>query len=506
MDVSLWFSISVFNINDMSEKFSEKPRVKTEGYLDYRGVKLPIAKNRERAPSRESFNDYVEDAFSRDMERIIATAWSLGEPILIEGGTSLGKTRAVKKMCAELGYEVHYQNLNNHTDPADLMGKYTPNPAQMSENDPRYVFADGSVTKALRAESDKIKVLILDEYNAAHPGVIIRLHEVLDAYKTASTVTLTEDGNEILQIERDSLKIIAITNPAGGGYSDREPLDPAQIRRWSYHKLPDELPKETFRAGVLALSGLGGTKTHSDISLEKYTPSQIELIPHTVLGELPGMEEIVPQYIAFHEAAKSMVGSKRIGNNQRQKFTFDDREEPRRVFSYIARFYDGDMGKVMQDALRYFYAGKVLDPKDKAALEEMIRTVNYIPKFNPERRVLGEEESIMEVKRTIIPDQMKRAFGAKMREVLRRGIRVEGPIELKKSIERFTGLATEQIEEAFSKVALPIIPYSDTELHEIKQRNEIIRLKATFPPDEWPDYVNINDLKTEDFMWTTIKV
>lgn len=357
-------------------------------YVSYMGVELPMASNRENAPKIENYSDYIEDAFSRDMERVIATGWALNEPVLIEGGTSLGKTVAVKKMCAQLGYEVHYQNLNNHTDPADLMGKYIPNAEAKNEGDPKYKFSDGPVTKSIRSSEGKIKVLLLDEYNSANPGAIIRLHEVLDAYKRSGDVTLTEDGNEIIKVNNPNLKIIALTNPPGGEFGDRRPLDSAQIRRWTYHKLPDELPKSTFLVSGMSLFGLG-PKIIDISEEEKYTPINKNELSVKQLSEIPGMQEVFEQYAAFHETAKGLLKNKTLAKNQKQKFTYDDREEPRRVRNYIARFYRGDINTTMQEALRYFYAGKVLDIQDKAKLEELIRKIEYIPKVNPDRVGLG---------------------------------------------------------------------------------------------------------------------
>jgi MoxR-like ATPase len=483
----------------MQEKLSHIEKTEDAKYKEYMGVKLPIAEKRDTAPKVEAFKDYVEDAFSRDVERTIATSWALSEPVLIEGGTSLGKTTAVKKMCAELGYEVHYQNLNNHTDPADLMGKYTPNPHQKDESDPKYIFADGSVTKALRVEKGKIKVLILDEYNSAHPGVIIRLHEVLDAYKRSGTVTLTEDGNEVLEVDAQTLKIIALTNPAGGGFADREPLDPAQIRRWSYHKLADKVPQGTFKAGVLALSGLGGTETAVDTTKEKFTRSSDAPFPQERLKEIPGMPEIVTQYIAFHEASQKMIEEKKIANNQRQKFSFDDREEPRRVFAYISRFYTGDIAEVTREALRYFYAGKVLDPRDKALLEEMIKKVDYKPVDNPERQGLGSFATVPETAQSTGPKN-KKEFGNKLREALRiLGSNVRGPRDFiadtsaRLRISAFT----------LDAIDLPVISYDTEDLEGIKAEGDYLSLYTTLSDQAFIEAVEQGSLKTEDFVWNT---
>jgi MoxR-like ATPase len=433
--------------------------------IKYMGVELPMAEMRDTAPKKELFSEYVEDPFSRQLERTIATAWALHEPILIEGGTSLGKTTAVKKMCAELGYEVHYQNLNNHTDPADFMGRYTSNPHYKSENDQKYIFADGSVTKAFRREEGKIKVLILDEFTTAHGGVLVRLHEVIDAYKQNGTVTLTEDGNELLEVDKTTLYIIALTNPASGGFNDREPVDPAQIRRWTYHKFVDEVPEETLNASVFALTGQGPFKTPIKYE-ETVTKTNRQNLPRELLKGIPGMPELTTQYLAFHQAARTLVKEKKLGNNQRQKFSFDDREEPRRVFAYIRRFYKGgNVAETMREALRYFYAGKVLDPKDKKALEEIIVKVDWTPPINPNRNPLGQGGAPQ-----IDPVLYKKEYGNRFRSALRifEG-KVAGPKEFLEGINKIVKQSRPNTPEiTFDEIQLPIIPFSDSELEQAK--------------------------------------
>ena len=178
-----------------------------------------------------------------------------GEPLLIDGGTSLGKTTTVKKMAAELGWEIHYANLNGATDVEDLMGRYIPNPHKNKPEDPEYIFADGKVTSGLRQEEGKIKVVILDEFNASAPNILIRLHEVLDSLERGGDVILSEDASEAVSVNKERTKIIALMNPPGKGYFGREPLDPAQLRRWVYKKLPTELPEGTFSYSTDALFG-----------------------------------------------------------------------------------------------------------------------------------------------------------------------------------------------------------------------------------------------------------
>src|SRR6185369_15417470 len=98
----------------------------------------------------EDYKDYINDEFSLELQKKIAVSWLQGDPLLIEGGTSIGKTTTVKKMCAELGWEVHYANLNGATDVEDLMGRYIPNTQEKKAGDAQYMFADGRVTSGLR--------------------------------------------------------------------------------------------------------------------------------------------------------------------------------------------------------------------------------------------------------------------------------------------------------------------------------------------------------------------
>ncbi|HIJ97543.1 TPA: AAA family ATPase, partial [archaeon] len=162
----------------------KEPIVETETSVTYLGVTLQKAEISDSpfVPKREQYADFINDnEVALPLQRDIAVAFLSGEPLLVEGGTSLGKTTTVRKMAAELGWEVHYANLNGATDVEDLMGRYIPNPHKNKPEDPEYIFADGKVTSGLRQEEDKVKVVILDEFNASAPNILIRLHEVLDA-------------------------------------------------------------------------------------------------------------------------------------------------------------------------------------------------------------------------------------------------------------------------------------------------------------------------------------
>ncbi len=216
---------AVPDTRDQGHAAPESVQETTES-VSYLGVALEKAtvKGGDFVPKREQYEDFINDReIALPLQRDIAVAFLNGEPLLVDGGTSLGKTTTVRKMCSELGYEVHYANLNGATDVEDLMGRYIPNPHKRNVDDPEYIFADGKVTSGLRQEKGKIKVIILDEFNASAPNILIRLHEVLDALERGGDVVLSEDASEAVGVNKQRTKIVALMNPPGKGYFGREP-------------------------------------------------------------------------------------------------------------------------------------------------------------------------------------------------------------------------------------------------------------------------------------------
>ena len=266
-----------------------EPITETEDSASYLGVTLEKAKggNGQFIPRREQYKDFINDKeVALPLQRDIAVAFVSGEPLLVDGGTSLGKTTTVKKMAAELGWEIHYANLNGATDVEDLMGRYIPNPHKSKPEDPEYIFADGKVTSGLRQEEGKTKIIILDEFNAWAPNILIRLHEVLDSLERGGDVVLSEDASEAVAVNKEKTKIIALMNPPGKGYFGREPLDPAQLRRWVYKKLPTELPEGTFSFSTDALFGIGSGM--QNITPDMFLRARGEGLTTEQLQDIPG--------------------------------------------------------------------------------------------------------------------------------------------------------------------------------------------------------------------------
>lgn len=386
-------------MDNLESKFSKKDVgneyiIETDKSISYLGVTLDKAEVSDSmyVPDRAIYNDYINDTeLSLPLQRDIAVSLLTGDPMLIEGGTSLGKTTTIMKMSSELGYEVYYINLNGAVDVDGLMGRYVPNANKKSIEDPEYIFADGKVTSGLRQEEGKIKVIILDEFNACSPNILIRLHEVIDALERGGDVILSEDASEAIKVDKSKTKIFAAMNPPGKGYMDRSPLDPAQLRRWVYKKLPSDLPDDTFSNCIDGLFGFDQKNVNTLGRTDYLLSRKEELLPEQ-LAEIQGIATILEKYKEFHKAAKELVKSRRIAEDQPQLFTFDDRMEPRRIRDFILKFYNGDINETFQNALRYYYSNKLENTEDKECLEEIIRqTKCEILQSNSKRKSLDEE-------------------------------------------------------------------------------------------------------------------
>lgn len=442
----------------------EVPVFETEAEVSYLGVTLEKAENRENAPKRENYADYINDEFSLELQKKMAISFLQGDPLLIEGGTSIGKTTTVKKMCAELGWEVHYANLNGATDVEDLMGRYVPNPNRVKIGDPEYIFADGKVTSGLRVEDGKTKVIILDEFNSSAPNILIRLHEVLDALERGGEVVLSEDASEQVKTSREKTKIIALMNPPGKGYQQREVMDPAQLRRWVYQKEVTDLSSETLRHATESLFSLAPKV--DDVEKEKYLLSGETALSLEQLPEIQGLREVTAKYLEFHTASKALVANRSVAADQPQPFTYDDRMEPRRVRDFILHFYRGDINETMQAALRYYYVGKILDFDDKEKLEELIKHVEYTPPVTASKRKGLDADPDVITEQPEIPEDPE----TKEKISLGEAEKIMG--------EQFLGpkLIKEVFNVSIEKV--PAIPFSKKEIEAAQVRGEELILHA----------------------------
>ncbi|MEK7202617.1 MAG: AAA family ATPase [Patescibacteria group bacterium] len=452
------------------------PVVEDENSVTYMGVRLEKAHVESQfVPKRESYagEKYIQDRFSLELQKKFAVSFLQSEPILLEGGTSIGKTTTVRKMAAELGWEVHYVNLNGASDVEDLMGRYIPNPHRERIDDPEYIFADGKVTSGLRIEEGKRKIIVLDEYNSAAPNITIRLHEVLDALERNGEIVLSEDASETVGVNKDQTKIVGLTNPPGKGFIGREPLDPAQLRRWNYQKEVTNLPEQTFSYSTDVLFGLAKETDTNAVPQESYLTTRDQALPREQLKEIPGIEEVLGKYKEFHRAAKEMVANRSVAADQPQKFSYDDRMEPRRVTEFVQQFYNGDINETFQKALRYYYSNKLEGTADRQKLEELIRHVAFVPQQETKRRG-AEREGLGET--TVTAEELLTASRVEATPLT--GELLEQVTEAQRILGEYQVIAPNRVAEILGvKIDLEKvepIPFSKQELERAKELGQFL--------------------------------
>lgn len=471
---------------------TDGPVIEDENSISYLGVKLekghvPSA----FVPDRKSYSGerYIQDPFSLELQQKLAVSFLQDEPILLEGGTSIGKTTTVRKMASELGWEVHYVNLNGASDVEDLMGRYIPNAHRERLDDPEFRFADGKVTSGLRIEEGKKKIIVIDELNSAAPQILIRLHEVLDALERNGTVTLSEDASESVPVNKDQTKVVGLMNPPGKGFIGREPLDPAQLRRWNYQKEVTNLPSETFSHATDVMFGLAAEIDTNGVSQESYLHTREQRLVPEQLKEIPGIQEVLTKYKEFHQGAKQLAQNRNIGADQPQKFTYDDRMEPRRVKEFVQQFYNGDINETFQKALRYYYSNKVEGKADKQKLEELISHVAYTAPVESRRRGIDDTERArnpLQVKanREIedllsnpkLPESVKAALSSK--ETMLSPDVIEQMKEAKSILgQDFIGPDEAKAALGFEASEIPNVPFSKEELERAKELGQILILR-----------------------------
>lgn len=457
-----------------NKKISE-PVIETDRSVSYLGVTLPKAKNREGAVDPEKYKFYINDKFRLELQRDIATAWALNEPYLFIGGTSIGKTTTANKMCSELGYEMHYYNCTGNTEEMDLLGRYIPNVHKKNPEDPEYVFQPGPVTRALMQESDKIKVLFLDEVNVSQPKVLSLLHDVMDSLKTNTEYTLNVKDGEKIPTDREKTKIIAAANPVSGDMTHASPLSLATIRRFTMQRVPDTLPDEALKNTIFSKCGFGSIHAVSaPESSYRYTNQKI--LDGRQLSRIPGMSFILDKYFEFHKHASLLLDSGQIGEDDRvQPFKFDANEDVDRVIRFIKRFYNGDINTVIQDAIKYIYLNRLSNPQDHVKLLEKAREIYYETPKGQRKGLedpLGSENmvSLHEIE-TLLPDNF---YGPRVVEKMLR-----------------TRLKKEDI---------PPIHLTMEEVLKIKETNGSLILKYNFDSEGKPLTIkNMEELNLIDF-------
>lgn len=369
---------SQFNaINPEEDDKKLIPLQETEGSVYFLGVEVIKGEGGPKTPPRERFQKDVVTNFDHKLMRDIAVALRTRQPVMLQGGSGIGKSRTVDRMCSLLNREVYYADCHQF-DADTLIGKMAPR----EDTKTGFGWRDGIVIQAIRNGG----ILFLDEYNFMSGEVRASLHEILDAIlQGKNEITLLDNHGERVPVHPD-FQIVSAQNPPGGEHGNREVLDPAQYTRFSYLNLPENLPSEVKKARALGRFGFDNKIT---LGQSEYLYSGG--ISQEALAEVPGLETMIEKYIVFTEGLEKMIEKGDLKDGP-QPIYFAFQRDYDRVMSFIERFYRGDINETFAQALTNSYTNRFIDPANRAKVEEMIRHVRYEPPQDNRRKGLDREK------------------------------------------------------------------------------------------------------------------
>ena len=326
--------------------------------ISFMGVEVAKGKGGPLTPDAKRFEKDVVTEWDLKLMQKLAVGLELNQPILLEGGSGIGKSSTVDRMCGYLQREVYYANCAEY-DLDTLIGSKT------IGKDGSVEWRDGIVTQWLRNGG----VLFLDEYNFMRGEVRGRLHEILDSVlRGTGTVSLTENYGERITVHPDC-RLIAAQNEPGNDQSDREILDAPQLTRFVYIKEVEDLPKAVKLARALGAIGEDNVVT---IKPGEYLRTAKEPTPRK---EIPGIKDLITRYVEFADSVEQLVKTRQAGKGQPQPVYFSSSRDQKRVFEFVERFYDGDPNATFQKALRYYYKNKFASETDREKVENLIKLV-----------------------------------------------------------------------------------------------------------------------------------
>ena len=349
---------------DVKKPTEEKliPLQEREESVSFLGVETAKGHGGPKTPPIERFKNDVITNFDHQLMRDIAVAFRTKQPVMLQGGSGIGKSRTVDRMCGLLNKEVYYADCHQF-DADTLIGKMAPS----EETKTGFGWRDGVVIQAIRNGG----ILFLDEYNFMSGEVRASLHEILDAIlQGKNQITLVDNHGERVSVHPD-FQIVAAQNPPGGEHGNREVLDPAQYTRFSHLNLPEDLPAEVKKARALGRFGFDNKIT---LGQSQYLYSGG--ISQEALAEIPGLEILIEKYIEFSESLEKLIEAGDLKDGP-QPVYFAFQRDYDRVISFVEQFYRGDINETFAQALRNNYVNRFIDPVNREKVEEMIRHVRY---------------------------------------------------------------------------------------------------------------------------------
>ena len=140
-------------------------------------------------------------------------------PVLLNGGTGMGKTAILMGIARKLGRDTVGFNCYTGMDIQSLVGIWRP------QTDGSLTWQDGVLTQGIKRGA----IIRIEEYTRANPELKSRLFGILDSRDR--TWNMFENGTESVNVP-DETVIVASANPTGNGYVGTMREDKASMSRF----------------------------------------------------------------------------------------------------------------------------------------------------------------------------------------------------------------------------------------------------------------------------------
>lgn len=438
------------------KKVPEKGGIEVEKkFVSVMDVELEVNTEGEGTQFTEAeFRNFSLDKMSKDLLQRLAIAIKLDQPLLIEGETDIGKTRAIEHLAFLTNNHLIRVNLSGQTDVSEFIGRFVPstenarqrfmkvvnNPEALRpesraildrahqeerslnedesariadlENipmaDAKWIWQNGAALSAAKYGKGRGCWLYLDEMGGAEPSVLLRLNPLLDKPRR---MPVSERGGEIVEAG-PAFRLLASTNPPE--YAGNEPFRPDYLRRWVYQSM-GRLDMETV-------------------------DSRLAFVMRGLFPEQPEIgHEIRRLAVEFHTQAQQLLPTIL---KQRQVFRFEF-SDLARVMAYVDEFRNGDILKTAEEAIFFYYLNKFKEepsqPGVKSPREQLLDLWLQLKdklKTKEKLEVIGKGRAQREAGETQARQAALKDIENLRREILGpRGIRVRVPPDIAEKID-----------------------------------------------------------------------
>ena len=172
--------------------------------------------------------------FDARLAQAVTQSLADNDRMLLVGPTGSGKSSLIMQVAARLNWPLTRVNLHGETSAADFLGHNRVREGEV-------YFQYGVLPTAMREGN----ILVLEELDAADPGILFVLQGVLEEN---GTLTLADNGGEVI-IPHPRFRLVATANTLGLGddtslYAGTQVQNASHLDRWSVVYQVDYLPEE----------------------------------------------------------------------------------------------------------------------------------------------------------------------------------------------------------------------------------------------------------------------